>query len=217
MIKNLFVFFTTFLLISIGFFSFYEISKPIDSYTNNFYFETVDEYNLLYTEPLQTDLLKGDLSPYKNGKYNIKPIKRYQISAIILKIKEYKHGDYSTVLPLDFALGWNKMSNLDLIAKDNIKITQSNRFYFWRSPGFNNLHRKDIEHNSANVHIGAINNQVLDELKSLQENDAVYLEGFLVDITKDDSDYFFRTSLTRKDVGAGACEVFIVTKVKKLI
>ena len=54
------------------------------------------------------------------------------------------------------------------------------------------------------------------ELENIKEGDLIYLEGYLVNVIDKKTGYRFISSLTRKDTGAGACEVMIVTRVKEL-
>ena len=180
------------------------------NYSEDFY------YKLLITEPLQKDLTRNDLQPYDKENYSIIPIKKYQVAARVLKRENYYYSEGSDVMPIDLVLGWNIMSDLNVIKSNSIKISQSNRFYFWHIPNFDNLSREKIEKNSANTHVGGINKEITEQLKNINQNDLVYLEGYLVNIVNKNNKHYFKSSVTRDDTGAGACEVLIIEKVKIL-
>jgi hypothetical protein len=71
--------------------------------------------------------------------------------------------------------------------------------------------REVISH-SANTHVIPANSAVRSQLASLRVGQVVRLTGLLVDAVRADGRYI-RTSLTRDDSGAGACEVMLVQRV----
>ena len=169
----------------------------------------------LLKEPLQESLEKEDPKEIIKENFIITPVKRYRIAARLLRKEKYSYSQGHEVLPVDFALGWNDMSNLNTIKENKIEISQSNRFYFWRIPSFEKITRKQIEINSANVHISPFNKEIEKELEDINEKDFIYLEGYLVNVIDKSNGYRFISSLSREDTGAGACEVLLVMKVKK--
>lgn len=197
-------------------YSFYDKKRAITNEQSVTSFGKIDMKTLLVSEPLQENLEIEDLKPYEKNDYSITPVKRYRISARILKKEKYNSGPTHEILPLDVALGWNKMSDLKTIKDNHISITQSNRFYFWKIPTFDKITRLEIETNSANVHLSAINDEVQKALNNTKEDDLIYLEGYLVNIKNQKTGYNFISSLTRYDTGPGACEVMLVTSLKKL-
>ena len=66
--------------------------------------------------------------------------------------------------PIDLALGWGHMSDSAVLEK--IKISQSQRFYFWRVDEFP-IPRGDIERSSANMHMIPANDALASRLKSV--------------------------------------------------
>lgn len=175
----------------------------------------LDYYKLMQDEPIQEELDEEEVLKLDN--FNLTMRYSYKISAKVLKQKNYSDSD-ADIVPLDLALGWNKMADEDLLKKSNIKISQSNRFYFWRVKNFDFLSRKEIEHNSANVHIVPSNEEIKDYLiDNVNEGDNLYMEGFLVDLKNENNGSFRKTSTKRTDTGAGACEIFYITKIKHLL
>lgn len=172
-------------------------------------------YNLLKDEPIQEEL--DDEKLIKIDSFTLSPHYHYKISAKVLSKKDYS-DKLGSIAPIDLALGWNIMSDNELLEKSEIKFSQSNRFYFWRVPNFTYLKRKEIEHNSANVHIIPSNEKIEEYLTDkINEGDNIYLEGYLVDLAQDNNKSNSRkTSSKRTDTGAGACEILYVTKVMHL-
>ena len=113
-------------------------------------------------------------------------------------------GPLADLVPTDFAVGWGPMSDSAVLA--DIEISQGNRFYFWRTETWP-LGRTDIETHSANWHVIPANATVSGILGRLRAGSVVEFRGRLVDIEGGESG--LRTSLTRTDTGAGACEILL--------
>lgn len=170
-----------------------------------------DYSHLLFTEPIQEDIKEYSID---DNNYKIFFIKKYKIAARVLSKENYYFSVNSDVLPVDLALGWNKMSDLSLIEKNEISIKQSNRFYFWRVPHFKYISRSDIEIHSANVHIHPANDEVAKVLKNINKNDIIYIDGYLINVFNKKNNRIFKSSTTRYDTGAGACEILFVNEIK---
>lgn len=130
----------------------------------------------------------------------------FDITARVLSRKDYSWGADAELIPEDLALGWGRMSDSDVLAK--IDITQSDRFYYWHVKEFP-IPRREIETSSANMHMIPADAGVLQELKEVRPGEVVHIEGFLVDASRADG-WHWNTSMTRDDVGAGACELVYV-------
>lgn len=90
----------------------------------------------------------------------------------------------------------------------SIKISQSNRFYFWRTDNFI-IPREEIQSHSANMHMIPADAAIEKALKSIRPGQLVTIRGNLVEANASDG-WKVRSSLSRTDVGAGACEVVLV-------
>lgn len=214
--KKIIILFIAINLCLLGYVTLHKRKTQENSIISSNSFGDIDKEKLLLTEPLQEDLNSEDLKPFVKEEFTITPVKRYRISARILRRENYYFSETHEILPIDLVLGWNIMSDLKTIKDNNIDISQSNRFYYWKIPSFEKIKREMIEINSANVHIGAINKEIKNELENLDKNDLIYFEGYLVNVVNNKNGYRFVSSLTRKDTGAGACEVFLITKVVKI-
>jgi hypothetical protein len=143
-----------------------------------------------------------------NG-YQITPLEDFAIEARVLAAKDYTFGREADLSPVDLALGWGSMSD-EAILKD-IKISQSNRFYFWRVESFP-IPREEIETQSANMHLIPADKYIEKTLKAIRPGQVVKLTGYLIEAKADDG-WRWKSSLTRNDTGAGACEVVYVKSI----
>jgi len=97
---------------------------------------------------------------------------------------------------------------------DKLTISQSNRWYHWRTDNFP-IPRRDIETNSANMHFIPGNSAVEEKLKSIQSCDTVKLIGYLVHIDGDNG-WTWTSSMTREDTGGDSCEVILLEDIKTI-
>jgi hypothetical protein len=141
--------------------------------------------------------------------YSITPLETFDIEARVLSAEHYSFGREADLSPVDLALGWGKMSD-EAILKD-IKITQSNRFYFWHVDQFP-IPRREIETQSANMHMIPADDAIASKLKSVKTGQVVKIKGFLVRADASDG-WHWKSSLTREDTGNGACEVVFVKEI----
>jgi hypothetical protein len=149
---------------------------------------------------------------FSAGEFTITPAATFQIEARVLGRKDYRSGTESELSPVDLALGWGPMADPEVL--DAIRIRQSNRFYYWSARTLP-LPAREIETSSANMHLIPADEYVADQLASVREQQTVRLLGYLVNVDRHDG-WRWRTSLTRSDTGAGACELLLVQRVHVL-
>lgn len=138
----------------------------------------------------------------KNG-YRIEPLERFEVEARVLSTTTYRLDREADLAPVDLALGWGPMS--DTAVLDKISISQSGRFYFWHVDEFP-IPRREIEINSANMHMIPASSTIERKLKSISRGQIVSISGYLVEAKASDG-WRWRSSLTRDDTGQGACEL----------
>ncbi len=92
----------------------------------------------------------------------------------------------------------------DNVLKD-IEIRQSNRFFYWRVEQFP-IPLQEIEENSANMHIIPANSDIAQRLQDIRKGHVVRINGYLIRVDGRDK-WHWKSSLTRKDTGNGACEL----------
>ena len=143
----------------------------------------------------------------------VNELEKYSGEFRVLRRENYSHGTEAQFSPVDFAVGWGDMAKPEIYSK--IDISQSNRWYRWRTDSEPPISYRAIETQSANMHIIPANEQVAKTLKKVKADDMVYLQGALVEIQMDDG-WQWRSSLSREDTGAGACELMRVDQVRIL-
>jgi hypothetical protein len=162
---------------------------------------------LAASDPEQRDLDSAAL--VERGEYRLRPRAEFSATVRILHREDYSVGALAKLVPTDFAVGWGPMSDSAVLA--DIEISQGNRFYYWRTENWP-IDRSDIETHSANWHVIPENSAISGALARLRPGSVVELRGRLVDIEGGDGD--MRTSLTRGDTGAGACEILLAESVR---
>jgi hypothetical protein len=140
----------------------------------------------------------------ERGEFHLRPRAEFSATVRILHREDYSIGPLAKLVPTDFAVGWGPMSDSAVLA--DVEISQGNRFYYWRTKNWP-IGRDDIETHSANWHVIPENSQVGGVLGRLRTGSVVELRGQLVDIEGGEGG--MRTSLSRGDTGAGACEILL--------
>ncbi len=158
--------------------------------------------------PVQVNLRHG--VQLHKGDITLATRAHFEITARVLSRKDYSWGEGADLVPVDLALGWGRMSDSTVLA--NIEISQSGRFYHWHVEEFP-IPRREIETSSANMHMIPADPGVKRQLKKVRAGQVIRLEGFLVDASRPGG-WHWKTSMTRNDTGAGACELIYVESVE---
>ena len=156
---------------------------------------------LVVEEPVQRSV-SGTLSRQKNG-YQITLLASFDIRARVLGAERYRFDRGALLAPMDLALGWGAMSDSKVL--ERINISQGGRFYSWRVTDYP-VARQVIETHSANMHMIPANDDIERRLKSVRTGHIVHIKGYLVEVANRDG-FRWRSSLSRDDTGAGACEL----------
>ncbi len=157
---------------------------------------------LVAEEPLQEDY--QPLPPaFAHEGYVIQPLAAFGLEARVLSREDYRWDSMAGLIPTDLALGWGRMS--DTAVLDALEIEQGDRFYSWSATVFP-IPRREIETHSANMHLIPANAEVSRALRRVRPGELIRLEGELVEVHSPKG-WSIRSSMTRDDTGAGACEV----------
>lgn len=167
---------------------------------------------LVESEPAQIAIAEGQ-APIGHGEYRLKPLARFSLDGRILHRKVYRYDRGAKLVPLDLAVGWGPMS--DQAVLDQMKITQSMRFYWYEYRLPPPIPKDRIISHSTNLHIIPATSAVLSFCKSLRQGELVHLEGELVEATGPEIGAW-RSSLSRTDTGNGACELMLVQDCSKI-
>ena len=144
--------------------------------------------------------------PFDFQGFRLVPVAHFDVKARLLMRSIYRMDRESELAPVDFALGWNRMADDEVLSR--LALSQGNRFYFYRWDGAPPIPPDQIVVSSANMHLIPVSRGVDETLRELPVGGLVHLEGMLVDASK--GNWTWRTSRTRSDTGAGACELFFV-------
>jgi len=157
--------------------------------------------------PLQENI---DPTQFKIDDFLVTRKASFEIRARVLSAENYYLRREAAVSPIDLALGWGPMSDQAIL--DRIDISQSGRWYRTRYQYPAPIDDRQIIQNSSNMHMIPANKRIKKVLKQLRHGELVTLKGYLVDVDHD-SGWYWRTSMTRKDTGQGACEIVYVESV----
>lgn len=141
----------------------------------------------------------------RNG-HTITPLQPFRLEARVLGREDYRLDRGAKISPTDLALGWGPMADPQVLAR--IDVSQGNRWYHWRTDDFP-IPRREIETHSANMHLIPANAAVAKALLQVEPGQRIALAGQLVRVEGDDG-FRWQSSLTRDDVGQGACELIWV-------
>jgi hypothetical protein len=157
--------------------------------------------------PVQSSVA-GEREFERNG-YRIRALARFEVSARVLGAEHYRLDREAQLAPVDLALGWGRMSDTAVLQR--ISISQRGRFYYWSTADFP-IPRREIETSSANMHMIPADDRIEAALKSVRPGQIVTVRGYLVEARAPDG-WRWRSSMTREDTGAGACELVWVESV----
>jgi hypothetical protein len=87
-----------------------------------------------------------------------------------------------------------------------LDVSQSGRWYHYQWSGEAPLPPREIARSSANMHLIPANAAAAAALRDIREGERVRIDGWLVEAEAPDG-WRWRSSLSRDDTGAGACEV----------
>lgn len=132
----------------------------------------------------------------------------YDVAARVGGTERYRWGAAGALIPWDFVLTWGAATKEP--AWSRISYLQTGRFYNWRCD--DSLDPSYVASHTANTHLIPADGRIAFALAHVRRGDVVRLEGDLVDVDGPDG-FVWKTSLTRTDTGAGACETLYVRTV----
>lgn len=154
----------------------------------------------------QTDL-PDDLPAFNLQAGTLTPLAGFSVSARVLGRKDYASGREADFSPTDLALGWQRMRDDEVLSR--MDISQSDRWYRYRWRDGPPIPPREIIESSANMHMIPSSPDVAHALRQVRPDDRVRIDGWLVQADAPDG-WRWRSSLTRDDTGAGACELIYV-------
>lgn len=141
---------------------------------------------------------------------------RYRVDAKVCGTRRYSKGSgwQAQVVPIDVCLMWGDLAVQDLRGK--VEFQQDMRWTHFRTSPGSPISPNYVMTHAANTHVIAATDNVRRAIARLREGQVVRLDGHLVDLhgTHDGREIFWKSSRTRDDDGAGACEVFLAQRVR---
>ncbi len=143
--------------------------------------------------------------PFTKNGYTIQPLMTYRLTARVVATRRYTESGVTSVSPVDLGLAWGRSADPQRLA--NASFTQAGRFLNWRSGAGNEIARNEI----ANTHIIPHTPELESRILAINPGNVVALRGYLVQV-----DGSWTSSLTRRDIEDGACEIIYVTAIDVL-
>jgi hypothetical protein len=156
-------------------------------------------------DPVQNEVRNG--TRFSKNNYQLQTLAEFEIEARVLAKESYSTGRESDLSPLDLALGWGSMSDSAVLKQ--LSISQGNRFYFYQWENTPPRPPEEIAEHSANMHLIPSSAEIEKQMKAVRVGQVVKIIGKLVEVQASDG-WRWRSSLTRKDTGNGACELIYV-------
>ncbi|TCO43322.1 hypothetical protein EV148_101746 [Dokdonella fugitiva] len=165
---------------------------------------------LVDSAPRQTDPV--DPTPLRHGDYLLQPLADFTIEARVLSREDYRFDEGASLSPTDLALGWGRMSDSAVI--DKLDIRQSVRFFTWHWRDAQALAPAEVVRSATNLHAIPADAAIARALARVRVGEIVELRGRLVEASRADG-WHWRSSLSRDDSGAGACELMLVEAIER--
>ncbi len=164
------------------------------------------------SSPRQSDV-PSSLAPFQLQAATLTPLAGFSIEARVLSREDYRSGREAALSPTDLALGWGRMRDDDVLSR--LDISQGARFYSYRWQDMPPLPPDEIVRSSANMHLIPSDAHTAEALQDVRKDDRVRIEGWLVEAEAPDG-WRWRSSTSREDSGAGACELIYVCSIQRL-
>lgn len=173
-------------------------------------------------DPVQTETT-GQRELFVDGyQLTVNYLYTYDISALVVSTHNYNSSNVGDKLaPKDVALAWGPVAAYNTNVDFHWK--QSGRWYYWKVNTYEELEPVGdvaaVSSHSANNHLIGADETVKKQIKRIKTGDYIRLTGYLVNVEgkKEDGHTFqWRSSTSRSDTGAGACELIYVTGVEWL-
>jgi hypothetical protein len=148
-------------------------------------------------------------SPWTRDELVFTPLARFAATAIVLSRERYRYDPEAKLAPVDLALGWGRMSEAGVI--NELRVSQNHRWYEYTWHDVPPIPAEEIARSSANMHLLPADDSVRAAVLAVQRHELVEFSGYLVEMRRADG-WTWRSSLSREDTGARACEVVWVER-----
>lgn len=136
------------------------------------------------------------------------PRARYSTRAWVVAVDRDFDDPFAEVMPLDVSLAWGPVGDPAVLGVMSFHLAR--RYVSVRWSGAMPLDQRTIMQHLANHHIIPARDDLAEYLKHVRTGDLLALEGTLVDVEVEGRQQ--KTSLSRDDIGNGACEIMLVDR-----
>jgi len=158
-------------------------------------------------EPQQE--MVADAGTVEHAGFALEKRARYRFTALVLRKEIYRIDAGANLAPVDLGIGWGRMSDPAVVGA--LQFSQMGRFLYWepRDRAHFPLPPDELVRSAAQVHAIPAAPHIERRLRSLRPGALITAEGWLVD-ARQPNGAVWRTSLSRADSGAGACELMLI-------
>lgn len=166
---------------------------------------------LAVAEPTQTPVPPSERTiDAPLGRATLHARARYAIRAWVVATDDTFDDLWTDVAVLDLSLAWGPVASPAVLGTMTFHLKR--RYVSARWSGEMPLDLRTVMRHLSNHHLIPSSPEVLKELRRAKPGDLVTLEGLLVDVER--SGRTMKTSLSRDDIGDGACEILWVERAK---
>ncbi|MET1077940.1 MAG: hypothetical protein ABWY06_07955 [Pseudomonas sp.] len=140
---------------------------------------------------------------WRVDQFTLTALEPFALEGRVLGREDYRFDPGARLSPTDLVMGWGPMADPQVL--QHLRISQSNRWYFWRAESLP-IPRREIETHSANMHFIPANAAAAAALANTRSGQRIRFSGQLVSVQGDDG-FTWVSSRTRDDTGNGACEL----------
>jgi hypothetical protein len=151
-------------------------------------------------------------APFRVNDALLTPLAAFSVAGRVLGREDYHFDRGAAWSPVDLALGWGPMAEPGMA--ERLQVTQGGRWYHysWGNEG-PPLAPDQIVLDSANMHMVPADAAAAAALARVRAGEKLRIDGWLLRIEGDDG-FRWESSLSRDDMGAGACELVLVCTVQ---
>ena len=177
-------------------------------------------------QPVQKEILNMEEIEFKKDGYlwQLTPLYDYEISGLVVGRMNYQIfsiNRYSNLLPIDLGLIWGSNVANKVYQDKRIKFKQDSRWCWVRWDGDAVFNLNEFSNN----HLLTKEKDLSNEAKKVNRGDQIRIKGKLVNIIatpledneiSGQNNIMWKSSTTREDSGAGACEIIYVEDIEIL-
>jgi len=176
-------------------------------------------------QPVQEEIPNAEEIKFEKDGYlwQLTPLYDYEISGLVVGRMNYEIfsiDKYTSLFPIDLGLIWGSNVATKVYQDKRVKFKQDSRWCWawWESGVVFNLNE------FSNNHLFTREKDLSDEAKKINRGDQVTIKGKLVDVIAtpleangvSGQNITWKSSITREDDGAGACEIIYVEDIEVL-